>query len=89
MTAAGVFAGLPSPFEATRYHSLAVAADAIPDCLRVTATASDGTVQGLSHRHLPIHGVQFHPESVASEWGHRLLANFLRVAAQEPLDNKP
>ena len=77
----GVFAGLPSPFTATRYHSLAVAAESVPECLRVTATAADGTVQGLAHWALPIHGVQFHPESVASEHGHELLANFLRIAS--------
>jgi anthranilate synthase component 2 len=76
----GVFAGLPSPFTATRYHSLAVAAGSVPECLRVTAMAADETVQGLAHRALPIHGVQFHPESVASEHGHELLANFLRIA---------
>lgn len=76
----GLFAGLPSPFAATRYHSLA--AEALPDCLIVTATAEDGTIQGLAHRSLPIHGVQFHPESIASEHGHALLANFLRLAAQ-------
>ena len=75
----GVFAGLPSPFTATRYHSLGVAADSLPDCLLVNATAGDATVQGLRHHALPIHGVQFHPESVASEWGHELLANFLRM----------
>ncbi len=79
----GVFAGLPSPFTATRYHSLTVAADALPDCLAVNATADDATVQGLRHRALPIHGVQFHPESIASEWGHELLGNFLRLAAGE------
>jgi len=73
----GVFAGLPSPFAATRYHSLCVAR--VPDCLIVNATAGDGTVQGLRHRDLPIHGVQFHPESIASEHGHVLLANFLGV----------
>jgi anthranilate synthase component 2 len=76
----GLFAGLPSPFAATRYHSLA--AEALPDCLTVTATAEDGTIQGLAHRTLPIHGVQCHPESIASEHGHALLANFLRIAAQ-------
>ncbi|WP_324750045.1 aminodeoxychorismate/anthranilate synthase component II [Sphingomonas sp. LY54] len=76
----GVFAGLPSPFTATRYHSLVVAADGLSDMLAVNATADDATVQGLRHRDLPIHGVQFHPESIASEYGHRLLANFLRVA---------
>ena len=76
----GMFAGLPSPFAATRYHSLA--AEALPDCLAVTATAEDGTIQGVAHRTLPIHGVQFHPESVASAHGHALFANFLRLAAQ-------
>jgi anthranilate synthase component 2 len=72
----GVFAGLPSPFTATRYHSLAVAPDSVPACLAVNATAPDGTVQGFRHRELPIHGVQFHPESIASDHGHALLANF-------------
>jgi len=77
----GVFAGLPSPFEATRYHSLAVVPDNLPNCLVVNARAEDGTIQGLHHRTLPIHGVQFHPESIASAQGHRLLGNFLRLAA--------
>jgi anthranilate synthase component 2 len=77
----GVFAGLASPFAATRYHSLVVAADSVPAWLAVNATAADGTVQGLRHRTLPIHGVQFHPESIASEHGHALLANFLKLAA--------
>jgi anthranilate synthase component 2 len=76
----GVFAGLPSPFAATRYHSLTLAPESVPACLAVSATAEDGTVQGLRHRSLPIHGVQFHPESVASEHGHKLLANFLSIA---------
>ncbi|CAA9531993.1 MAG: Anthranilate synthase, amidotransferase component @ Para-aminobenzoate synthase, amidotransferase component [uncultured Sphingosinicella sp.] len=75
----GMFAGLPSPFVATRYHSLAVSEDGLPDCLAVNATAADATVQGIRHRELPIHGVQFHPESVASEHGHELLGNFLRL----------
>jgi anthranilate synthase component 2 len=79
----GVFAGLPSPFTAARYHSLAVAAEALPDCLIVNATAGDATVQGFRHRELPIHGVQFHPESVASEYGHELLGNFLRLCREE------
>ena len=79
----GVFAGLPSPFTATRYHSLIV--EDIPDCLSVNATSEtpglDGTsVMGFRHVDLPIHGVQFHPESIATEHGHALLANFLRVA---------
>ena len=77
--ASGVFAGLPSPFTAARYHSLAVAPDRIPDPLVVNATAEDGTVQGFRHRELPIHGVQFHPESIASEHGHALLRNFLEI----------
>ncbi len=73
----GVFAGLPSPFTATRYHSLIVTD--VPDVLAVNATAGDGSVMGLRHRDLPIHGVQFHPESIATEHGHDLIANFLRV----------
>jgi len=73
----GVFAGLPSPFRATRYHSLIVGRDNLPDCLGVTAWVEDGTIMGLKHRDLPIHGVQFHPESIASEHGHALLQNFL------------
>jgi anthranilate synthase component 2 len=76
----GVFDGLPSPFTAARYHSLAVAPDSVPGCLLVNATADDATVQGFRHSELPIHGVQFHPESIASEWGHRLLGNFLALA---------
>lgn len=75
----GVFAGLPSPFEATRYHSLVVDKDSVPDCLEVTAWLEEGTVMGLSHRDLPMHGVQFHPESIASEHGHALLQNFVNA----------
>ncbi|TPG22806.1 aminodeoxychorismate/anthranilate synthase component II [Sphingomonas koreensis] len=74
----GVFAGLPSPFTATRYHSLIV--EDVPACLTVNATAADAAVMGLRHETLPIHGVQFHPESIATEHGHALLANFLRIA---------
>ncbi|MGN6621254.1 MAG: anthranilate synthase component II [Sphingomonas sp.] len=74
----GVFAGLPSPFTATRYHSLIV--EDVPDCLAVNATAGDAAVMGLRHQMLPIHGVQFHPESIATEHGHALLANFLDLA---------
>ena len=73
----GVFTGLPSPLNATRYHSLTVDADSMPDCLRVTATSGDGTIMGLVHRDLPIEGVQFHPESIASEHGHEMIRNFL------------
>ena len=73
----GVFAGLPSPFTATRYHSLVVDAPPLPDCLEVTAETVDGIVMGLRHREFPIHGVQFHPEAVLTEHGHDLLRNFL------------
>ncbi|EDQ04859.1 anthranilate synthase component II [Sulfitobacter indolifex HEL-45] len=73
----GVFAGLPSPFGATRYHSLVVERASLPDCLEVTASLEDGTIMGLQHRELPLHGVQFHPESIRSEHGHALLQNFL------------
>ena len=73
----GVFAGLPSPFPATRYHSLVVDRESLPDCLAVTAELDDGTIMGLQHKTLPIHGVQFHPESIRSEHGHKMLQNFL------------
>ncbi|MEM9642868.1 MAG: aminodeoxychorismate/anthranilate synthase component II [Pseudomonadota bacterium] len=73
----GVFAGLPSPFAATRYHSLVVDPVSLPSQLEVTATLDDGTIMGLQHRSLPLHGVQFHPESIASEHGHAMLKNFL------------
>ena len=77
----GLFEGLPSPFTATRYHSLIVTD--IPDCLVVNATAEDGSVMAFRHAALPIHSVQFHPESIATEHGHAMLANFLRVAGME------
>lgn len=77
---AGVFAGLPSPFRATRYHSLVVERESLPDCLEVTAALADGTIMGLRHREKPVEGVQFHPESIASEHGHRMLGNFLAGA---------
>ncbi len=76
-TGQGLFAGLPTPFEATRYHSLVVDPTTVPDCLDVTAQLEDGTIMGLQHKTLPIHGVQFHPESIASEHGHALLRNFM------------
>jgi anthranilate synthase component 2 len=76
----GVFAGLPSPFEATRYHSLVVERDSLPDCLEVTAWLDDGTIMGLRHREKLVEGVQFHPESIASQHGHALLRNFLDEA---------
>lgn len=77
--ATGVFAGLPSPFAATRYHSLVVERSSCPQELEITAELEDGTIMGLQHRTLPIHGIQFHPESIASEHGHALLTNFLAM----------
>lgn len=76
----GVFAGLPNPFTATRYHSLAVKRDTLPNSLKVTAWTDDGEIMGLAHAARPIHGVQFHPESILTEGGHKLLANFLDMA---------
>lgn len=76
----GVFEGLPSPLEATRYHSLIVDRDSLPDCLEITAWLEDGMIMGLRHKELPIEGVQFHPESIRSEHGHAMLANFLKAA---------
>jgi anthranilate synthase component II len=76
----GLLAGLPEPFEATRYHSLVVAADSVPPVLEVTARTDDGVVMALRHRELPVEGVQFHPESILTHAGHQLLANFLAWA---------
>lgn len=76
-TGAGIFRGIPSPFTATRYHSLIVERESLPECLEVTAQTADGTIMGLQHRTLPVFGVQFHPESIASEHGHALLKNFV------------
>lgn len=78
---AGVFAGLPQPLEATRYHSLVVDRASVPDCLEITAETDDGIVMGLRHRDLAVEGVQFHPESILTVGGHDLLRNFLRQAA--------
>jgi anthranilate synthase component 2 len=75
----GLFQGLPSPFAATRYHSLVVEPASLPACLGVTARTADGVIMGLAHRQRPIYGVQFHPESIATEHGHRLLRNFLAL----------
>jgi len=77
----GVFADLPSPFTATRYHSLAIERQTMPSCLAITATADDGEVMGVRHREWPVEGVQFHPEAILTEHGHSLLRNFLKRAA--------
>ena len=74
----GVFAGLPSPFSATRYHSLAIQRESLPDCLEITAESEDGEIMGVRHRQHALEGVQFHPESILTEHGHALLKNFLR-----------
>lgn len=78
----GVFNDIPTPYTATRYHSLIV--EDIPDSLIINATSDDGSVMGFRHESLPIHGVQFHPESIATEHGHHLLANFMKIAGLEP-----
>src|SRR5689334_12669773 len=83
----GVFEDVPSPFEATRYHSLIVAREGLPAELEVTARTGD-IVMGLRHKDLPIHGVQFHPESIASEHGHKILENFLKIAGEHPTQQK-
>lgn len=76
----GLFSGIPSPFRATRYHSLVVDRATLPDCLEATAWTEDGLIMALAHRQMNIHGVQFHPESIASEHGHHLIKNFLDMA---------
>ena len=76
-----LFDGIPTDFMATRYHSLTLDPDSLPDCLAVTAESDDGVIQGVSHQQLPVHGVQFHPESIASEHGHRLIQNFLEISS--------
>ena len=84
-TGKGVFGGLPSPFQATRYHSLVIERASLPDALEITAETGDGVIMGVQHRSWPVFGVQFHPESIASEHGHAILANFLeRVPGMAP-----
>ncbi|NLY27634.1 MAG: aminodeoxychorismate/anthranilate synthase component II [Alcaligenaceae bacterium] len=78
-TGTDLFTGLPSPFNVTRYHSLAIRRDTLPDCLQITAETADGEIMGIRHTTLPIYGVQFHPESILSEHGHALLQNFLNL----------
>ncbi len=85
-TGTGVFQGIPSPFVATRYHSLTVDKANLPDCLNITAESNDGVIQGLAHKTLPIYGVQFHPESIASDYGHAILKNFLIISSQGKAD---
>lgn len=80
----GIFAGLPNPFEATRYHSLIVREDDLPGCFAVNARSPDGIIMGMRHKELPLHGVQFHPESIATEHGHAMLANFMTLAGLQP-----
>jgi len=75
----GLFSNIPSPFNATRYHSLIIDRESLPSCLNITAETDDGTIMAVSHKDYNIHGVQFHPESIASEYGHRLLGNFLET----------
>jgi anthranilate synthase component 2 len=79
-TGRGVFVGLPSPFRATRYHSLAVSRDGFPEAFSIDAETEDGEIMGMSHNARPLFGVQFHPESIASEHGHALIGNFLKMA---------
>jgi len=74
-----LFEGMPNPFEATRYHSLVIKRDTVPDCLEITAETDEGEIMGVRHRELPVHGVQFHPESILTEEGRTILANFLRL----------
>jgi anthranilate synthase component 2 len=83
-TGKGIFEGLPQDFKITRYHSLIVKRETLPDCLEITAETDDGLIMGLQHTSHPVHGVQFHPESIASEYGHALLANFLDLAGIAP-----
>jgi anthranilate synthase component 2 len=78
-TGAGIFSGLPDRFQVVRYHSLAVEAESLPTCLAITARTPDGEIMGLQHREFPVHGVQFHPESIESEHGHAMLSNFLAL----------
>lgn len=81
----GVFTGLENPFVATRYHSLLVERDSLPDCLEITAETEEGEIMGIKHRELPIYGVQFHPESILTVEGKRLLENFLKIMIGQPL----
>ncbi|MBL4739495.1 MAG: aminodeoxychorismate/anthranilate synthase component II [Sneathiella sp.] len=81
-TGKGVFDSIPNNFTATRYHSLTVERSSLPDCLEITAETADGVIMGLQHKEFALHGVQFHPESIASEYGHTLLLNFLKLTGE-------
>lgn len=83
----GVFAGLPSPFRATRYHSLVIERESLPEELEITAWTEDGEIMGVRHKTLPIEGVQFHPESILTEYGHQMLANFLKMGKERGGDS--
>jgi len=83
----GVFNNIPSPFAATRYHSLIVENESLPDCLTITATTENGMIMGLKHKDYDLHGVQFHPESIASDYGHKLLENFIKICEERALFN--
>ena len=80
----GVFEGLPAEFQVGRYHSLYAVREKLPSVLEITAESDDGVIMGFRHETLPIHGVQFHPESIASEHGHKILENFLKIAGEHP-----
>ena len=85
---AGIYAGLPNPFTATRYHSLIVERDSVPDCLQIVAETEDGLVMGLRHRDMPVEGMQFHPESILTSEGKRLLGNLLQAPTQSPANTE-
>jgi len=80
-TGKGMFAGMPNPFIATRYHSLVIKRETLPDCLEVTAETDEGEIMGVQHKHYPVHGVQFHPESILTEEGRKMVGNFLHLGA--------
>jgi len=88
-TNTGLFKGLQNNFQATRYHSLVIERASLPECLEVTAQTSDGVIMGVAHRSLPVHGVQFHPESIASQFGHELLRNFLLLTGSNVPEWQP
>jgi anthranilate synthase/aminodeoxychorismate synthase-like glutamine amidotransferase len=80
-----LFAGMPNPFSATRYHSLIIERESLPDCLEITAETEEGEIMGVRHKEYPIHGVQFHPESILTDHGRTLMANFLKLGIPSPV----